>query len=331
MTTVTWSSVIIALSLALTGCGGGDTTPLSINNFAGTTNNCSSGETISNTGGCIPNTGDTSTEIASIITSGNYINLATKVTKRLDNINSARPTSNSPIHLADLLVDIARESLSPDTINPCLQESTPTTGQTIIELLSCPVGNGVIVEGQVNIVSVTGNPNDFEANISINNLIYTSANQRITFDSANNNILLALSTTSGTSNSLTRITLGSADTTSLLNITEGNLNIAGIWLDEPTEAFNNVFISSTLNINQVYSLDQIKAQLFDSTTSQSLNIYGVTDEPLIWTLNASNPYLGQLRISTIDNTAGLTLSSALDGGEMQIQLDDASATATTNW
>jgi len=338
-----WSGAVVFFSIALTGCGGGDTTPLSINDFVNNpTGTCTTGNN-SNTSSCAPNSNDpdASDPIPSVITLDNYIGLAAKVTGHIDNISSARPGQNTPVHLTDLLIEITRGISSPDSAILCEQasdtttfclENNPTSGQTTAQLTNYPIINsGFVIDGSVTVTGGEITPlDDLNANLMFN-VTYRSTNEEISFDSGIDSIALGLNRLD---NETIETILDGTGTGASFRITEKNRGLTDVW-EEYQYDINRPIIATTENIlTNEYLLTTLTAQLVDLSTTNNQSFDISSGSTLSWTQNATNPSPpGQLRIATTDaGTAGLTLR-ALDTGEngMRIQLDGELNDESTNW
>lgn len=328
-----WLSLtIIALSISLSGCGGGSTNPYPLRDEI-PTNNC---QTNKPGQGACPSSGDGSgidIDEPSIITAKNYLQIANRVTAQLDSFIRRR-NEDSPLTLAELSLLLLKK-IEDNNIRVC-DADTGVITITATEISSGAISYGINTSTNCEIYgyltnaaltirnfSTSGDLGSIDwqasADISINSLTYTlTADKKLTFQG---NIAFSVNHADGIPTYL--LTLTNLDTTE--DNTDAN--------DNPSSSTDR-YITATLRYTIDTNLQQtltVRATLHNtSITGQQLTV--ASSAPLRWTDGADSPAGGSLSIRA-SNGAALTLSP-VDTSTMTITLEDSgggSESACTSW
>lgn len=318
------TATTLMLSVLLSGCGGGSTSPLTQDAFGGgNLPPCGSTNSI----GCTPDNAGTGGTTTTGLSANNFVQVASKFTEHVDNLN--RLQADSPPSLASFSLQLLQKHVDPNKSicivdpgnpNPTISESPEYT----FTIQTCKVQAGAnvyIVDGTVtatptvtpisqylNSNSIQWSVNaDFNSNLTMT-LDVTDPNNDLTFNGQYN-------LTAALDNNLTT------------TITTTNLDIQDS-INATTDTFPDLVITNVTTTTQQQSLT-INGSFTSSVTNSTLD--ASTTGTLVWASNMINPdgdASGQLTI--IDGTSNSLSLQPNPGSPMIISLSDGT-TSGTSW
>jgi len=320
---VTIGTIVLAYIL-LTGCGGGDTSPINSNQFSGTTMKCQDGS-FSNTGCTAPGTGDTTA--VSIITDANYKFLASRISMQIDYL--IRPHSGNPPALARLALQLLQEMQHPASINLCTPDpaSPPplTLNANSVLFDDCLTSSDFLINGSINIsnINYSGDTSntiaewDAQADFNIGSLTLAFPGRDKSIDI---NGIFNLNTSNNLNSSTTTLTLTN------LGINENNTDPdTGQTISGNPDTYTNTVLVGTTDPNDQTSVEISGSVNNNSMTQDTLSLLSSPlPSPLTWTAGVANPSMGWLKITDSGQSSSLTLT-ADSPASMIIDLNGAAA------
>jgi len=327
MKTVTFPLAALVIASLLAACGAEDLGTRPLNRSFGGIPDCSlqpGNESCTTPGGGT----NSNTSSNAVITTDNYINIATALTLQLDYLGRQRNGAPKP------LTDLALAMLD-EIKNPTGAFCTPSGNMTVtdngssfnVDFIDCLVGDSTTnfpLNGSVTVSNITESGIIYDtssswsisATFTISSLTYTlSTNDELGFSGA-----FQLQAGSGAS-TLERVIS--------LTPTSSNLNI-GDSQNGTLDTYNNgLTVTSTTKT----STDEHALSVSGNYQSNVLNgseLAIVTPTTFIWSSGMENPRIGQMTLTdTNSGASSLTLDSVSDNA-MSISSSNGD-TATTTW